>query len=33
MHWTLDDLLSLPVEYYEALIEIAPTWFGNADES
>ncbi len=26
MHWTLDDLLALPVEYYEALIELAEKW-------
>jgi hypothetical protein len=24
--WTLDELLALPVEYYEVLIEIAPEW-------
>ncbi len=33
MHWTIDDLLSLPIEYYDVLIEIAPKWFGSADES
>jgi hypothetical protein len=33
MHWTLDELLSLPMEYYDVLIDIAPTWLGNRDES
>ncbi len=33
MHFTLDELLSLPIEYYEILIEIAPKWLGNTDES
>jgi len=32
MHWTLDDLLALPIEYYDALLAIAPTWLGS-DES
>lgn len=26
MRWTLDDLLALPVEYYDALIELAQAW-------
>ncbi len=33
MHWTLKDLLSLPIEYYEALIEIAPKWWGSSDNT
>lgn len=32
MHWALDDLLSLPIEYYDVLIEIAPKWLGRPDE-
>lgn len=26
MHWTYDDLLALPIEVYEVLIELAPEW-------
>jgi len=32
MHWTLPDLLALPIEYYETLIELAPKWL-RSDES
>lgn len=28
MHWTLEELWALPIEYYEVLIEIAPKWLG-----
>jgi hypothetical protein len=34
MHCTLAELLALPMEYYETLIEIAPTWLrDHTDES
>jgi hypothetical protein len=32
MHWRLEDLLGLPVEYYEILMEIAPKWLGEGHE-
>ena len=31
MHWTIDDLMALPVDYYEVLIEIAPDWLKAPD--
>ena len=33
MRCTLDELLALPVEYYEALVEIAPKWLGSSDNT
>ncbi len=33
MHWTLDDLLALPIEHYDVLMEIAPKWLGGHDDT
>lgn len=33
MHWTLSELLALPIEYYDALIDIAPKWLGGNDNT
>ena len=34
MHWTVEDVLSLPIEYYDILIELAPDWLrGGAADS
>jgi hypothetical protein len=34
MHWTLPDLLALPVDVYEILLDIAPTWLSpEADDT
>lgn len=32
MRWTLDDLLALPVDYYDVLVELAPKWLGSDPE-
>ncbi len=32
MGWRLEDLLGLPVEYYEVLIEVAEKWLGGGGE-
>ena len=33
MKCSLDELLALPIEYYDALIEIAPKWLGSSDNT
>jgi hypothetical protein len=33
MHWSLDDLLSLPSDYYEVLMEIAPKWLSSGSDT
>lgn len=31
MRWDLDQLLALPVDYYEVLMEEAPKWLAGPD--
>lgn len=33
MHWTLPDVLALPLDVYDVLIEVAPKWLGTDSES